>query len=526
MTVDVEQPTRALPPLPPLPPRQVHRQAPGMMQPHIDAPRTAWWHRLVALMPAVLALAAILPGLGRRQLWNDELATWHAASNLTWSQFWQLLGHMDRSLAEYYLIMRVWGDATGDSEAAMRLPAAIAMAGAAGLLVLVGRRLFNLPVGVLAGLIFAMLPVVSRFGQEARPYAFTIAAVVLGTLLLLRAIERPVIARWAPYTAVMVFAGWSHMVSVTILAAHLLLVLVAYRARVEPRLWWWLASLVAVLTAVIPLARAASKQSSAIGWIKADQKAVVGLPEKLFGSYPTAGVIVGLAVVASVVLWSLNRRTLAVLAVWALLPPLFTYLTFPILHLFLFRYLLFTVPAWCLLAAVAVYTIGRALAIGKGHIAVPVAAAVILSGLGWVALPGHTDARRSPVAGQPDYQAAVQVIKAEQQPGDGIAYNDPFGELSDVARKITRYELRDQQAPRDVFLTRTAAERGYYTAEECDDPAACLKDPPRLWLITTNYADPRDGMAAGQLLRDRYDIARVFTFERVRLALLTRKVPA
>jgi mannosyltransferase len=128
----------------------------------------------------------------------------------------KLLGNVDAVVAPYYLVLRLWIDCFGDSETSLRLPSALAMAATAALVAVLGRRLFDTGVGLTAGLIFAGLPSVTRYGQEARPYAFAVGFATLATLLLLRAMERPTWRRWIWYGGGLILAGLVHIVTLTV----------------------------------------------------------------------------------------------------------------------------------------------------------------------------------------------------------------------------------------------------------------------------------------------------------------------
>ena len=69
-----------------------------------------------------------------------------------------------------------------------RLHSALAAALAAGGIAVIGRWLVSTRAGLLAGLMFGLLPVVSQYAQEARSYAIISAVAVLATYLLLRAL--------------------------------------------------------------------------------------------------------------------------------------------------------------------------------------------------------------------------------------------------------------------------------------------------------------------------------------------------
>ena len=130
-----------------------------------------------------------------------------------------------------------------------------------------------------------------------------------------------------------------------------------------------------------------------------------------------------------------------------MLPPVAGYLTFSVVHLFLARYFLFTVPAWALLAAFAVCRTARLLTRDRLPAAWLAGALVLLPVLAWQTLPAQERVRSNEADGQPRYLDAVRYLGTQVKPGDGVAYNDGFGGSSDVARKATDYGLRDRRTP-------------------------------------------------------------------------------
>jgi mannosyltransferase len=97
----------------------------------------------------------------------------------------------------------------GDSPDAMRSLSVLAMAGAAVCVTLTGQKLAGPRAGLVAGLIFALVPSVSRFAQEIRSYALQVLLATLATLLLLRALDRPLVRRWAAYAAAVAVLGYA-----------------------------------------------------------------------------------------------------------------------------------------------------------------------------------------------------------------------------------------------------------------------------------------------------------------------------
>jgi len=102
-----------------------------------------------------------------------------------------MLTNVDAVHGAYYLLVWPLVHTIGGGELTLRVPAALAMAGAALGVAALGRRLHSPGTGLLAGLLFAVFPQVSRYGQEARSYAFVVACAVLATYLLVRAVGEP-----------------------------------------------------------------------------------------------------------------------------------------------------------------------------------------------------------------------------------------------------------------------------------------------------------------------------------------------
>ncbi|MFI8073039.1 glycosyltransferase family 39 protein [Streptomyces sp. NPDC086033] len=477
---------------------------------------------VIFLVPTALAFALILRGIGDRQLWRDEHATWWAAT-LSIHDLSLLVRSIDVVFTPYYVLMHLWIAIAGDSPTAMRIPGAVAMAASAGLLALLGRRLFTTQVGLLAGLAFAVVPVTTRFGQEIRPYAFAVAAVLLSTLLLARALDRPSFRVWVAYTLSVPLIGWSHLASMAVLGAHLVMILIARRAGDKIVGWAYAAACTLGMCFVIPMAVSGSGQSGQIAWNNPVLKDLIDFPKNLFGTWAVAVPVMALGALG---LFFAGRRALP-LAVWIVLPPLATYATAAQLHLFLPRYLLFTAPAWVLLAAVAVVRIagpvagakaGTGAAARRGLGWVLVAAAV--AGLAFQSLPGIRETRQNAL-GEPDFRGAAQLIEAGQKKGDGIVFSGVMSE-----RRAMDYELRDDAGrPRDSLMYRTPQELGSFGALECPDAARCLAKADRLWLVSTTLdGQPFSGMpkTTATVIQKSFKVVKTKKLQYLQLVLLER----
>ncbi|GAB2927689.1 hypothetical protein GCM10027280_13960 [Micromonospora polyrhachis] len=476
-----------------------------------DLPR--FLRRTVWLWPVLSTLAVTLVQADRAQLWRDELATWSAASRPL-GDLLRMAGNIDGVSAPYYLLMHGWIQLFGDSVLAMRLPTILAMAGAAGLIAVLGERLFSARTGLIAGLLFAVVPSTSRYGQEARPYAFATFFAVLATLLLVGAVRRPSWPRWASYALAVLGLGLAHLVAVVLIAGHAAAVLLAWRAAGDRRLpLRWLVTVLPVGLALAPLALLGrSQQDQQLDWV--DKPGVLELPG-LPGAVTQAGVVGGLLVgLAAVALVSRGRWGVA-LGLCAVLPVVLLFVGGLVTPLWVPRYLVFTVPFVCLLAADVLATIRLPWAL----------AIVAVTGL--LGTPEQASLRRThewPRSAPIDYRGAARIIAHHQQPGDGIVYSPRTGwKFLDIA---TAYHLGTDR-PRDVLASRDQLDRADLWATECDQPARCLASVERVWLLVIGEkTDPLRGLPEpkANALRTEFPASRVWTVPGLTVALLTRPV--
>lgn len=474
--------------------------------------------RLIAA-PTLLTLVICLIGLGQRQLWRDEHATWWAAT-LPLGDLRQLVDEVDIVLLPYYLLLHFWIELFGTSEIALRLPSALFMAAAAGLLTLIGRRLLDAPAGLIAGLLFAVVPAVSRYGQEARPYAMAQAATLAATLLLLRALDRPSAVRWAGYGAAVVWIGLSHLVALSVLAAHLVLVLAARGGGRRVLIGWPVAVAAAVLV-VSPVVLIGRGQDAQISWIDEPTGAVVrALPGEIFVSGPVAAPVLVLALIGIGLLamaGSRQRWVAAALATWLLLPPLLTYLTFDQLGLFYHRYLLFVSLAAVLAAAWAVRRAGvrPPLLVAAGLVAV--------LATGAAGLPQQRFVRSDAVEGERGYAAAARHVHDNAQPGDRIAYVGHNKLHRGFSYEFSRLPGPD---PAEVYSGGRPGRPWMWNHGWPTEPGGAFDGVQRFWLVVVSGDGNPYARVPGPtraLLRKQFTITGTAAFPGLQVSLLTRR---
>jgi mannosyltransferase len=531
-------------------------------------------------VPAVLTAALGLFDINGPMVWRDELATWSAASR-TLPQLWAMLHTTDAVLGLYYLGIHLWMAAFGDSATAMRLPSALAMTGAAAVVALIGRRIGGPNAGLIGGLIFAVIPSVSRYAQEARPYAFAALFAALATLLLLRAMDHPSWLRWACYALVLALAGAANLVALCVLAGHAAIVGSDFCLRtvriggdapddgralpggrpepVEGRPlallgWFCLSAIVGVMLVAPLVLEGHSQSSSQIGQQPTPHVAELvgvhgGLWPELFASTPVAVAVMLLALVSVVWVTDARRRVVAgcalacailpIVVVWIISNGPDSYWTF--------RYMLFTVPAWAVAAGLGVTGIaerlravrlpGTSVVWRPRYAAVAAGLLVVIAAFGvhdqWqIRTPEAHNLWAFPVMmanGEPvDYRAAAAVIAADQRHGDGIIYQVSDANHYQVDTAIAYY-LRGQPMPKAVFQAETPIQADALQPVECVAPSSCLVGTPRLWVVyvdrlARNPRDPLSGMPwidGPYLTRLGYKTQALYQEDGITVALLT-----
>jgi mannosyltransferase len=468
-----------------------------------------WLTVLSWLFPMLLMAALGMVGLGTPGLWEDELATWGMVT-AGWPEFWQVLRNIDATVAPYYLLLRVWTEVAGTSDLALRLPSVVAMAGTAALVAGLGIRLGGRRVGLAAGTLLAVLPMTSRYAQEARPYAFAMFAAVLSTYLMVRLADRPKFLRYLAYSASVILIGLSHVVAMLMLGAH---AVVAWKMRKRNRNFFgWMGAAAVGLLPMLPLLYLGRQQTSAqIDWIPdVTVQRIVDTPESVFGSPILAGAVMALALIAMSM-----RQPALVATAWAIVPAAGLLVVSEITPMWIPRYLLFVLPGWVVLGSLTL----RRLTILRGM------AAVLAIGL--LALPAQREIRE-PIGHQQGTKDVAAVLKAHVHRGDAVVYGSYAEGDQRVSRDAVMRYVPANLRPDDPLMSQPPRTGGRLGAQECTDREVpgCLGRPDRVWVVRKGtLADPLKGMGPAKevLLRANYTIQQRWQVKGFTIALLSRK---
>jgi mannosyltransferase len=461
-----------------------------------------WAMRVPWCWPALLTLALGFYQVSRPELWRDELASWSLATRPV-PDLIATARHTDATEIAYYLLLHYWIAAFGDSVGAMRALSVLAMAGAAACVTLVGRRLSGAWAGLLAGLVFALAPSVSRFAQEVRSYALGVLVATLATLLLLRAFDKPTVRRWAAYGVCLAVLGYIDIVALSVVAGHAAGVAMRWWRDRDSRLLGFVPAAVVGLAACLPLAVIGSGQAAGqVFWILRP-----GLSLTVFAFFGrnltySTGFAAALFVLA-VLAWAVDRWAAAFATALAVLPVVAVWLVSQGPHAYFFpRYMLFTVGAWAILAGIALSKIDM-------RVAAAAVLAIAVLGAGdqqVVRAPGAHNWPYYPVNSGVrywDYAGAATILAREAKRGDGIVYPTAVNRWLLIGPGIGYYLKRDLRpgvpAPRELFIAKTAAQAGSLFPVQCANPAACVDNyPRRVWVVAGgNYPVPVDALTPG-----------------------------
>jgi len=481
--------------------------------------------------PALLTLALGFYQVGRPELWRDELASWSFGTRPL-SSLLATARHTGGTQLAYYLLLHLWIMAFGDSADAMRSLSVLAMAAAAACVTLVGRALAGPRAGLFSGLVFALVPSVSRFAQEVRFYSLEVLIATLATLLLLRALDRPSARRWLAYAVCLALLGYVDLVALSVVAGHAAGVALRWRQDRDNRQLWFAGAAAAALATCLPLAVLGSAQAAdQVKWIPRpglDLAAFSFFGRDLFYSTSVAAALIVLALLA----WAVARQQAAFVTAVAVLPVAAVWLTSQGPYSYFFpRYLLLTVGAWAILAGIA---------LSRLDLKIAVAGLAVIAVLGAgdqqvIRAPGAHNWTTYPVGvggSYLGYAQAAQAVARQARPGDGIVYQSQKDEdrWLMIGYGLQYYLAQDLRPgtpfPRQLFIAETGAQAGRLYPVPCQQPAACLGAVPRIWVVASGYdRSPYATVTSAEaaLLRPHYRVGEVRHVPSLTVFLLVRQ---
>ena len=169
-----------------------------------------------------------LTNLGTKSLWLDE--SYHIyESSLNWHDLLQSIHHPFGAYSlSYHLFLRYWL-LLGNSEAAMR--GLSVLFGVVTVLAVwrLGAELFDSPTGLIAAALVSSNALLIQYSQEICAYTLTVLLAVLSSLYFFRALQNGDRGNWAGYTVTSILMLYSHVLSILVVAAHVVALFVCRR---------------------------------------------------------------------------------------------------------------------------------------------------------------------------------------------------------------------------------------------------------------------------------------------------------
>lgn len=440
---------------------------------------------LVAVIPGVLGLITGGYRVNVPPVWGDEGVTKAMAARPV-SKLLATMPHDDVVHGAYYLVVHVVEAVAGSSSAAvLRLPSVVAMAVAAAFTALLAHRLAALAgspypaiTGVVAGALFALLPFVIRYAQEARSYAIVTMLAAITTYLLLRAACAG--GRWwIAYGTAAALTGLFNIFGLLILVAHGVSILVAAHSlpplpglsgrRVAGAPARWVFAGTGAVIAAIPIVAFAYTQRAALAWMTSAPSirgAGVALARSWAGSphllWPVFGLAAFGAAADAAAYW--RRRMLvtpgSIALPWLVLPPAVLLVVSQVRPVYDGRYVEYCLPALAILVAWGLTWLARAAAVpplrraGLAWLGWLVPAAVMLP-LIVTLIPAGAKVRLP--GSRPDNLAGdSQIVAANAKPGDvvffiPISYRPISAEFPAQWRKVRDIALEESPVASDTL---------------------------------------------------------------------------
>ena len=454
--------------------------------------------------------------------WTDEVATVSAAGR-TWPQLWDLLGTVDAVHGAYYVVMHVWIQVVGISPFALRAPSAIACGVATAGVYVLGRRLVGRGTGVLAAMVFVVLPGVTWMGIEARSFALVTATTVWCAVLLVTSLERGG-RRWIAYSVLLAVSVLLFVQTIALVLAHAITVLSVRPGRQRAR--EWTLSAAAPLVALSPFILLTLRQRRQVEWIAPVTMGSIRsvLSYQWFQGAIVLGALTLLLAAAVVVFprwavgaWSGHRVALARLAIPWLVVPTAVVLGVSILFspMYVPRYLTYTAPAIALLAGAALATVRRRWTV------------VLVLALVGTAAPTYAQQRSQFSKDTSDWSAAAEVVAGSARAGDAVIFVPDGGEGRSPRRALDGYPS-EFAGLTDLGIVTRGTDVGalWNSGRSVTESADRLAAGERLWLLGSRARFGNELDAALRVLaEDGYAVRTVWSGPTTTVLLVTARPP-
>ena len=494
--------------------------------PHSPRPVSPLELALLALI-ASLAAALRFHSLAVKSFWFDEGVS-VAIARLDWYNFARILWRREANMSLYYFLLHFWLQ-FGGSEFFVRAFSVLFAIASVPAIYLLGRRLADSRVGLIAAALLAVNAYHVQYSQEARSYSLMVLLCLLSSLYFLKCLTEPSRRNRAAYVLSSALAVYSQFFSGLLVIAQWvsLSFLDGEQLQVRARRndWRSIALLVSPIAAFIattgtgPL-RWVQRPSLNDLWIFAQHLTGNGGPLLLF-AYAAACLTALHPLLRDRRAWRVPWESwrYRFLLLWLLLPILLTLGLSLVKPLFVPRYFIFCLPALLLLAGCGVSRLRPAWLMAPAVLLL-----LVLSSRGTLQYyEQDLDIQRD------DWRSASHYLLNHAQPGDALLFHVPMGRMSyefyhslPAAASTAPVVLYPRHGDRLTFLD---------FVEKPNDPELERSFPqhPRAWLVLT-YAETQSGLPdsrsveLSKLMGNSYSMVERNDFPGIEILLYTRNV--
>jgi 4-amino-4-deoxy-L-arabinose transferase-like glycosyltransferase len=459
--------------------------------------RARWFHGGILLI-VLLAFGLRLWLIEGQDIWGDEaFSIWLSSEPLPQV----VAGGADTHPPLYPVLLHFWMRLAGSSPLGVRFLSACIGTLTVPVVWVLGRRVFGRVTGGLAALLAAVSPVLVYYAQETRMYGLVTLLTAASVYWALRAWRggRDAIPPYMAYLVFTIAAAYTHYYAFFAIVAENVVAIPLLLRRGKGEVGRWLGAQGVLIAAYVPWFVVQSgflggKASARFGeWDLAAAWRIAGDTLTAFGAglavAPSTGWLITvpfLVVLGTGLLFLSRLRSSAqgwggawLIVAYLFLPLVLAWIVNPIMPFFYARYLLLVAPAFYLLVAWGVLSLGRAWrplgAVG----------ALLLAG----SLYGLYGYYSDDAYAKGQYGQMMAYIEAQAQPGDGLLL------ANQLQRPIFDY-YRPEGLEAYLFP------RYEYPLEDprtAQDLEAIADKHPRLWLV--RFGNPAEYDPDGTLTR-------------------------
>lgn len=364
----------------------------------------------------ILGTVLRLYHLGTRSLWFDEGFSAGIAL-MKWPDFLIINSAYSANMALYYLLLKFWLP-LGNSDAWTRGLSVLLGVAAIPALYWLARRMFSPGVAAGAALLLAVNAFHVKYSQEARAYSLVTLLVIVSTILLLRAVERPATRSWLTWSLVAALAVMAHTYAVLVIGAEMVWAFLvldgAGRRQLFAAARWFVLALVPY---VVIMKRGGS---GAIAWLK--PFTLHDLAQTIVQVCGNGGwwlpILFAVACVGALWMSRDQRRPFLLAVLWALLPFAAVIALSRIKPLLYPRYMIVCLPGILLMSVAAARRLPR------------IATAAWLIAAASVSLWSTTQYYRHDFLPYDDWRAASAYVRAHRSPDDLLVFYSWQGTLA------------------------------------------------------------------------------------------------